>query len=731
MYIYFKELFVGQRRRLLGRLIVINVILLVLSIFWYGSRDRGIRLAVAKSGLDFYQYTLPQTAVNPATALQILRTNPLLQSALNAAELEFVHAVPLTSAEARAWTDLGCHSDNCIQATLYDYRISGTLEAIINRETAEILATWSDPYARPAGTPLIAEKALAIAAADPEVQALLGDIQSQEPVMVPMSGWLVDDACRDQWCVDLTYHDPSGSGRILHLFVNMEEEQVARTFFTRGREDQAARAIPPMQRFAFNNGCNEQYGWRVCWEMTAHDGILFFDATFNEQPVFSSIKITQVEAWYPSWPGGYRDEIGFSASVPPFGGTLVNDLGDGFEVFQLFTEFTHWPNCICCYRYEQNMRFFADGSFEPRFVSHGPGCDDISIYRPFWRIDLDLGSTGNTAWLWQNGEWIAPPTEFEIFPVVDDVAPDGTRLAIAGGDLLYAWKMALTDPLGLDEARLFVLQKKDGEGSGPVPTGPGDTFQPPRQWLDGDPLQDQDLVVWFVPLLKTRKMEPLWCMPDPEPGINQCEAILRIFPVSELRVPTEAELAQPTPQPSPTAAVTSTPAPTPTLRPVLGDDATELILNAGCGACHKIGSIGEAHKVGPELTNIAAVAGERVPGLSAAEYIRQSIVEPNAYIVADCPNGPCLANIMPRDYGERLAEEQIEAIVNYLLFEVQQVQPTRQPIGGAQQATKGTPVGKTAVPPASIPTNGPIIAIQLLLVTLVLLLTMFLLVKEK
>ncbi len=722
-----------KRRRLLGRLIILNVVLLILSFFWYGRQSRQIQVAVAKSGQSFYAYTLPQTAVNPTWARNVLLANPALHDAISAKSLEFVNAVPLTDAEARAWADLGCGPANCIQATLYNHAEGGTVEAIIQRETAVVLATWSDPYARPAGTPLIARRALDIAAADPQVQALLGNIKNQEQVMVPMSGWLTDDACRDQWCVDLTYADPAGSGRIVHLFVNMEENELARIFYTRGRPDQPAAAIPPMQRFAFSDGCHEQYGWNVCWAMTAHDGILFSDATFDGRLIFSNVKIPQVEAWYPSWPGGYRDEIGFSASVPPFGNTQVNDLGNGFEVRQLFTEFTHWPNCVCCYRYEQIMRFFGDGRFEPRFVSHGPGCDDLSIYRPFWRIDMDLnGPEGDTAWLWHEGEWQEAATEFEIFPVVDDVAPDGTRLALQDDDLLYTWEMARTDPLGLDEARLFVLQKKDGEGTGPVATGPGDTFQPPRQWLDDEPLPNQDLVVWFMPLLKTRKTEPLWCMPDPEPGINQCEGILRIAPAAELRVPTieEIELAQQTPEPTPTPSITPTPAPTPTPRPVQGDDAADLVLNAGCGACHMIGSLGEAHKVGPDLTNIREVAGERVPGLSAVEYVRQSIVDPNAFIVAECPNGPCLANIMPRDYGERLTDEQIEAIVNYLLNEVEPV-PTRQSIGAANAGLatpKAQPAAKTAVP--QTPETAPTIAIQLLLVTLVLLLTLFRLAKN-
>ncbi|MEZ4644623.1 MAG: c-type cytochrome [Chloroflexota bacterium] len=724
---------INKRRRFLFRLIIINVALLIASFFWYARQENRIQLAVAKSGQNFYSYSLPGAALDRVWVRNIALTNVALNQLLAETDYTFVEAVRLTTGEARAWADLGCGADDCALATFYNFDAGGTIEAVVNLETAVTVAFWQNPLARPAGSSLIAAKVLDIAAADAEVQALLGDIRAEEQVMVPMSGWLVDDACRDQWCVDLTYHDPAGSGRIVHVFVNVEQERVARIFYTRGRANQPTSAIPPMQRYAYTDDCKEQDGWSVCWEMTAHDGILFRDATYNGNLVFASAKISQVEAWYPSWPGGYRDEIGFNASVPPFGGTQITDLADGFEVRQLFTEFTHWPNCICCYRYEQVMQFFADGSFSPQFVSHGPGCDDLSIYRPFWRIDMDIdGPEGDHVAVWQDGEWREAETEFELYPVVDDVAPDGTKLGTFDGDTLYTWQMARTDPLGLDEARLFVLQKKEEEGDGPIATGPGDTFQPPRQWLDGEPISGQNIVVWFVPLLKTKKSNPLWCMPDPEPGINQCTAVLRIAPATELRQPTvtEIEEARATPKATVTATAVPTPAPTATPRPVQGDDAADIILNSGCGACHTIGALGEARKVGPDLTHIADTAGERVPGLSAAEYIRQSILEPNAFIAPACPNGPCLENIMPRDYRQRLSDEQIDLIVDFLLTKVATaVAPTAIGANTSASTPKAQPAAKTT-PILPQTTNTPLVAIQILLVTLVLLLTLFRLTKE-
>ncbi len=654
---------------------------------------------------------------------------------LNTAEssLIFVDALPLSLAESRPWAELGCTVNNCAHATYFDRENGSTLNQIISLQNNAVLAEWQDALARPAGSSFVAEEAIQIAANDPAVTAVLGDIGAGDPAMIPMSAWLADDACRDDWCVDLTFHNPEGDGRIFHVFVNMSQQIVARTFYTRARPDLDV-PMPVSERAAFTDGCHEQDGWSVCWEMTAQDGVLFRDATYNDTPIFSNIKITQIEAWYPSWPGGYRDEIGFAATVPPFGDTIVNDLDDGFEVRQLFTEFTRWPNCICCYRYEEIIRFFADGSFEPRFISYGPGCDDLSIYRPFWRIDVDLdGPEDDRVWLWQETEWVAVETEQELFPFVDDLGPDGFKLATGSGDLLYRWTMLPTDPLGLDEARFFILKENELEGEQPLSPGPGDTFQPPRQWLNDEPVFGEDIVLWYVPLLKTKKTEPIWCQPDPEPGINQCEAILRVEMTDELPQPTTEELAEmaatATPAPTDTAVA---PAPSPTPRPVPGDTAEEILVNAGCGSCHAIGPIGEGHKVGPNLSAIGYEATGRIPNMTAADYIQQSILEPNYALAPTCPNGPCLPNIMPQDYNRRLTSEQVEMIVDYLLA-----------LDGTQTAEDFTVIGEdgTAVFPkggsAAKGNNGVVagidissVSVQLIIIGVVFLLTLFLVWKR-
>ena len=677
----------GRQRKVLI-LIIMNLFLIV-SVFLWSDRMRvsSVDIAVAKGKHMLDQNMSAAPVLDVEAAKRIASEDEHFSAVQPEEELEFINAVLLSPGETRSWQDVGCDGANCAHVTFYNHSSGGTAEAVVDLQSEKLVASWLNENARPGGSAWILPRALDIAASSNEVRLILGDIGNADPAMVPMSGWLSDSACSLEWCVDLTFHDPNGTGRVYHVFVNMESNRVERTFYTRGRAERSA-AEPLAQRDAYSDGCHEQYDWEVCWEMTAHDGIDFQDAAYKGRSIFRSAKIGQVEAWYPSWPGGYRDEIGSSASVPPHGDTVVSDLGNGFEVRQFFTEFDRWPNCICCYRYEEVLKFFDDGTMEFRFVSHGPGCDDLSVYRPFWRIDIDLdGPENDDVWLWKNFEWLEQALEFEEHPVTKQVTADGDKLATFEGDLHYRWKMVQTDPLERDEGYLFLLKYNDNEGDGPIITGPGDTYIPPRQWINGDDLSGENIVLWHVPLLKTIKGEPWWCMPDPDPDFSPCESILRAEPGSELVQPSPSEMAtmQAVQLATPTPLPDSTPIPTPTPRPIDGVAPEEIVLNAGCTSCHQIGELGESHKVGPDLSNIGYFAQGRVEGMSASDYIRQSIIEPNVYLAPECPNGPCLENIMPRDYGHRLSRAQQESLVGFLLQQQDsspKPPPTESPASG-------------------------------------------------
>ena len=92
------------------------------------------------------------------------------------------------------------------------------------------------------------------------------------------------------------------------------------------------------------------------------------------------------------------------------------------------------------------------------------------------------------------------------------------------------------------------------------------------------------------------------------------------------------------------------------------------VTKGGCAACHVMPDVsGAVGIIGPDLTNIGADAATRVPGLSAEEYLHQSILEPNAVIVPKCPTGDCLANLMPATLAVTLSPDEIATIVNWML----------------------------------------------------------------
>jgi mono/diheme cytochrome c family protein len=82
---------------------------------------------------------------------------------------------------------------------------------------------------------------------------------------------------------------------------------------------------------------------------------------------------------------------------------------------------------------------------------------------------------------------------------------------------------------------------------------------------------------------------------------------------------------------------------------------------AGCGSCHTLGKAGTNSNVGPSLDDLASVAGEREQGTSAEDYMRQSLLEPDAFVVDGFQPG-----VMPSFEG-RLSDKQIQALTEYLL----------------------------------------------------------------
>jgi mono/diheme cytochrome c family protein len=86
----------------------------------------------------------------------------------------------------------------------------------------------------------------------------------------------------------------------------------------------------------------------------------------------------------------------------------------------------------------------------------------------------------------------------------------------------------------------------------------------------------------------------------------------------------------------------------------------QIFTAAGCAGCHTFGPAGSNATIGPNLDELAAAAGNREPGKSAEQYVRESLLTPEAFLA------PGFGNSMPSFEG-RLTDEQIQTLIDYLL----------------------------------------------------------------
>ncbi len=100
------------------------------------------------------------------------------------------------------------------------------------------------------------------------------------------------------------------------------------------------------------------------------------------------------------------------------------------------------------------------------------------------------------------------------------------------------------------------------------------------------------------------------------------------------------------------------------------DDPVErgkaLYLAGACIGCHTLGTLSSG-AVGPNLSTIGAEAIKDAGTGKPEDFIRESILNPNAVLASNCPTGPCAENIMPQNFGEIYTEEQINDLVAFLL----------------------------------------------------------------
>lgn len=81
---------------------------------------------------------------------------------------------------------------------------------------------------------------------------------------------------------------------------------------------------------------------------------------------------------------------------------------------------------------------------------------------------------------------------------------------------------------------------------------------------------------------------------------------------------------------------------------------------AGCITCHSLDA--GVVIVGPSMDGIGSRAGSTISGMSAEDYLEESIVDPDAYLVSGFPAGT-----MPQVWQDELTGDQIDQLVAYML----------------------------------------------------------------
>lgn len=98
-----------------------------------------------------------------------------------------------------------------------------------------------------------------------------------------------------------------------------------------------------------------------------------------------------------------------------------------------------------------------------------------------------------------------------------------------------------------------------------------------------------------------------------------------------------------------------------------GAERGKLLYLAKCWGCHGHPKTPGSNTLGPHLGSISKIGGERVPGMSAAAYLYQSLLEPDASIAPLCKGAPCLSPSQMPSYRALVSPRQMADVIAYLM----------------------------------------------------------------
>ncbi|MEW5986859.1 MAG: PKD domain-containing protein [Chloroflexota bacterium] len=427
-----------------------------------------------------------------------------------------------------------CATADCRQVEIYLFDQDAAVTALVNVDAREVLDVLYQPGVHPGINKRLADLAMELALNDPRLVEQLG-FRPQAALMAPNDAGLLDSACvQGHYCVAPIFEVNNGA---VWVFVDLTDEQVIRLAWTGMAPNLPGGSVPYWTDGCPPAGAVNQDGWSLSYETTGTDSLRVYDVTYYGRTVLTSAKLVEWHADYGVW--GFEDSTGCGGGgggfpIYPYGDTQVNDLYDdihqriGFEVVQDF-RMGNWGNS-CNYRYEQHFQFFTDGRYRVVAGAYGKGCATNGLYKPLVRIDVAVdGDEGDSFATWDGSNWVTQTNE-NWWLQGEPYTPESYlwRLSDQGGLSYYVepGQGQFGDGGRGDDAYLYVVQHHPEEGD----TDLGvigdcclnDYQQGPHIYLNNESIENQNLVVWYVPQMLTDVMPGsyyCWTItgePDPE-----------------------------------------------------------------------------------------------------------------------------------------------------------------------------------------------------------------------
>lgn len=420
-----------------------------------------------------------------------------------------------------------CTNGLCFRVEMYNYAKNLTTIGIVSLDDRLLLTVTKMPDAQPDIPPYLTDLAVQIASSSPEVAEALGYVpESKDALMANTKTALNQTRCQRSrhLCVAPTF--VTGE-RALWAIVDLTDGVLVGVRWT----DVGVSGQPVTERSLQDEVVTQLYcerttslargDWRMDYILTSSDGLRISNVYYKDRLVLDSAKLID---WHVSYSAteafGYSDAIGcpvFSqAAVVAFQGPIIEEIvEEGQETgFILEQEFwgEQWP-LPCSYYYEQIFKFYNDGRFRVVAGNVGRGCGNNGTYRPVLRLAL---AGNNTFAAWNGADWESWLVEQWQLQTESEQTTDGYQYRVVdqngSGYYIEPGHGQFGDGGRGDNAFVYATLSHTDRDEGDmdmITIGPccnTDYQQGPERFIDSEPIEGTNLVLWYVAQMENDDM---------------------------------------------------------------------------------------------------------------------------------------------------------------------------------------------------------------------------------